>query len=366
LSRTIIKALLIFFAVFTLISLIFLAYATQIPTEEVTTNTLCNYTQDGTYDYIAALGPNLIYSNKTTLGPGEGIIYISITKYITVTFTYTFESDLTANTTIRYTASEFVVTPRWTRQTYSIPLKTIIKNTSNETSFQFSIPPITIKSMDTLVGSINSEIGVSTGNYNITIATTATLNAETEAGTINEQFTASLLLGIQRGATEGDIVSVGNLQTTKTGEITQTETTYYDWVKNQQYASYITSATALIGLAICAFFYIQTKPPVAPPPSEKLIQELTEPYQDIIVEVAQEQTPQGQTTITTKTLEDLVKIADTLTKPIVHFQKPPTPENQEPTDIFYVLDNITRYEYRVTPSKIKAAQQILEESEEGR
>jgi hypothetical protein len=365
LSRTKIKALLIFFAAFTLISLIFLAYATQLPTEEVTTNTLCNYTQDGTYDYTAALGSNLIYNNKSTLGPGEGIIYISITQYIDITFTYTFESDLNANTTIRYTASEFVITPRWTRQTYAIPLKTIV-NTSNEASFQFSIPPITIKSMDTLVGSINSEIGVSTGNYNITIIANAALNAETAAGTINEQFTASLPLEIERGATEGDIVSIGNLQTTKTGEITQTETTYYDWVQNQQYASYITSATALIGLATCAFFYIQTKPPVTPAPSEKLIQELTEPYQDIIVEAAQEQTPQGQTTITTKTLEDLVKIADTLTKPIVHFQKPPTPENQEPTDIFYVLDNITRYEYSITPSKIKAAERILEESEEGR
>lgn len=364
-SRTIIKALLIFFALFTIISLIFLAYATLLPTEEVTTNTLCNYTQDGTYNYIAQLAPNLIYTNKSTLAPNEGIVYISITKYIDITFTYTFESNLNAHTTIKYTASELVITPRWTRQTYTIPLKTIV-DTSNETSFNFAIPPITITSMDTLVSSINREIGVSTGNYNVTIITTAILNAETEFGIINEQFTASLSLGIVRGAPEGDIVSIGNLQTTKTGKITQTETIYYDWVQNQQYASYITSATAIIGLAICAFFYIQTKPPVTPATSEKLIQELKEPYQDIIVEAAQEQTPQGQTIITIKTLEDLVKIADTLTKPIVHFQKPPTPENKEPTDIFYVLDDITRYEYNITPSKIKAAEHVLEESEKDR
>jgi hypothetical protein len=365
LSRTKIKALSIFFAIFTIISLIFLAYATLLPTEEITTNTLCNYTQNGTYNYIAQLGPNLIYNNKSTLTPGEGIIYISITKQINITFTYTFESDLNASTTIKYTASELVITPRWTRQTYTIPLKTVV-NTSNETSFNFSIPPITITSMDTLVSSINREIGVSTGNYNITIITTAILNAETEAGTINEQFTASLLLGIVRGAPEGDIVSIGNLQTTKTGKIVQTDTIYHDWVKNQQYASYITSATAIIGLAICAFLYTQTKPPITPTTSEKLIQELTEPYRDIIVEATKEQTPQGQTIIPIKTLEDLVKIADTLTKPIVHFQKPPTPENKEPMDIFYVLDDITRYEYNITPSKIKAAQHIPEESEEER
>jgi hypothetical protein len=365
LSRTKIKALSIFFAVFTIISLIFLAYATQLPTEEVTTNTLCNYTQDGTYNYIAQLAPNLIYNNKSTLAPGEGTVYIWITKYIDITFTYTFESNLNANTTIKYTASELVITPRWTRQTYTISLKTIV-NTSNETSFNIGIPSIVIRDIDTLVSRINSEIGVSTGNYNITITTATILNAETEFGTINEQFTTSLSLEIVRGAPEGDIVSIGNLQTTKTGKITQTETIYYDWVKNQQYASYITSATAIIGLAICAFFYIKTKPPVTPATSEKLLQELTEPYQDIIVEAAQEQTPQGQTIITTKTLEDLVKIADTLTKPIVHFQKPPTPENKEPIDIFYVLDDITRYEYNITPSKIKAAEHISEESEENR
>jgi hypothetical protein len=357
-----ITVLLTFFALFTVISLIFVAYATQLPTEEKTTTILCNYMQDGTYDYIVKLTSNLIYNNKTTLVPGEGIIYIPITEYINITFTYTFESDLNANTTVTYIANEAIVAARWTRETYTVPQKTIV-NSSNETSFSIDIPPITVKSMDALVGSINGEIGVSTGNYNITIVTTATLNAETSAGIINEQLNANLLLGIERGATEGDIVSVGNLETVKTGEITQTETTSYDWVTNEQYASYATLTTALFGLAVCAYFYLQTRPPAIATAQEKLLQDLREPYEDIIVEADEGQTPQGQTIVTMKTLEDLVKIADTLTKPIIHFQKLSSSESIEPIDIFYVVDNTTRYEYHITSSQLKAARRVSEESE---
>lgn len=364
-SRTKIKAATIFFTLFTIISLVYLAYASQLPTEEVLSTILCDYTQEGTYDYIAKLKqPNLIYDNKATLVSGEGTVYTPMTEYINVTFTYIFESNLNANSTIKYTTSEYVITPRWTKQTFTIPQQTI-QDVANKTSFSVSIPPIDPKSIGTLVSNINSEIGVSTGNYNMTITTTIILNAETTAGTINEPFTATLNLAFLRGTTEGDIVLIENLQTTKTGEITQTQTIYHNWVRNQQYASYMTSTIALVGLAISAFFYIKTKPPVAPATSEKLIQELMDPFEDIIVEAAQEPTPRGQTTVTMKTLEDLVKIADTLSKPIIHFQKPSAAETKEPIDIFYVLDDITRYEYHITSSMLKAAEEhVLEENEE--
>ena len=365
-SRTKVKALSTFFALFTVISIIYIAYAIQLPTEETQTTTLYNYTQNGTYDYIAKLQqPNLIYDNKPTLAPGEGILYTSITEHINITFTYTFEGNLNASTTIKYAISEYIVTSRWTKQITTIPQKTIT-NISNRTSFYVNLPKIDVKPTEDLVSRINNEIGVSTGNYNVTITTTIILNAETEAGTITEPFTATLTLASIRGAPEGNIISIDNLQTSKTGKITQTQTIHNDWAKNQQYTSYVTSAVAIGGLAFALLFYIKTKPPITQTPSEKLIEELIEPYEDIIVEATEETPKQAQTIVTMKTLEDLVKIADTLTKPVIHFRRPSTLESKEPIDTFYVLDDITRYEYRITPSMLKkvAEEHALEEHEE--
>ncbi len=363
-SRTKIKVLLVFFALFTLTSFIFLTYTTQLPTGETQTTTLCTYTQDGTYDYIAKLEqPNLIYENKSTLKPGEGIIYWQITEHINITFNYIFESSLNANTTIKYTVNEYVKTPRWTRQTLTIPQE-IIVDSSHSTSCSVDIPKIDIDSIAALVSSINSEIGVSTSNYNVTITTTIILNAETAEGTINEPFTETLTLAFLRGTPQGHIISIENLKTTKTGKITETQTIHYDWVKNQQYASYATSAVAIIGLALFIMLFFKTRPPQAQIPPEKLIQDLTEPYEDILVEATEEPTTRGQTTVTMKSLGDLVKIADTLSKPIIHIQELLSKENEEPLHIFYILDGTTQYEYRITASEIKAAEELLPEENE--
>ncbi len=366
-SRTKTKILLIFFTLLTIASLIFLAYSFQLPTEETQTETLCNYTQDLTYNYTAKLQqPNYIYDNKSTIGPNDGPIYILITEYLNVSFTYTFESTLTANTTIKYTTTGYIVTARWIKQNFTIPQKTVTNN-SDTTTITADITTIDVKSIQAFVAKINSEeIGVSTGNFNVTITTNIFLTAETQAGIINEPLTATLTLAFQSGAPEGNIILVQNLQTTKNGEITQTQTINNDQTKTQQLTSYGITAVALGGLIISAFLYVRTKPPTPPSIAEELIKELREPYEDIIIEAAEEPPPRGQTTVTIKTLEDLVRIADMLTKPIIHYQKPPTTETTEPIHTFYLVEGTTRYEYNITTSQLKAAkeQKTLETEED--
>ncbi|GAG50297.1 unnamed protein product, partial [marine sediment metagenome] len=53
--------------------------------------TLLTYTQTATYDYTATLNSNTIY-NKTTLRPGEGLLYSAIVELINVTCNYEFTS----------------------------------------------------------------------------------------------------------------------------------------------------------------------------------------------------------------------------------------------------------------------------------
>lgn len=90
---------------------------------------------------------------------------------------------------------------------------------------------------------------------------------------------------------------------------------------------------------------------------------MIEPYEDIIIDTIEEPPPRGQTRISVRTLSDLVKIADTLSKPIIHFRKLSSSTTEEPTDFFYVMDEITRYEYKITQSEI-TAQKLAQEEEE--
>jgi len=107
-------------------------------------------------------------------------------------------------------------------------------------------------------------------------------------------------------------------------------------VTNLRYASYASLAITIPALIYTAWRTTKTKPT-----EEKPIEEITEPYREVIAETTQEPPPEAQTTIPMKTLEDLAKVADTLGKLIFHTQK-----DQDHT--FYVLDDSTRYEYTTT------------------
>ena len=197
-----------------------------------------------------------------------------------------------------------------------------------------------------------------TSECNVTITPKIKIRAETNEGTIDEVFNSTLAITFRRGTTEGDLIIIQGLENTRTGKITQTNTIYRDWVINQRYGSYALTLTALIGLALSTLAFIKTKP-AKPEKLEKYLEDIIEPYEEIIAEVTQEPLQKAPiTTLTMKSMEDLVKIADSLTKPILHVEK------AENSHAFYVFDETTRYEYVVTAQTKAKKEEIYEEEEE--
>jgi len=336
-----------------------LYYTYQIPEVETQTIPLCEYRHIGNYDYEAKLKPNIIY-NKTTLKPGEGPLYLRITESLNLTFTYTFQSNKEANSTIKYSVQEYLQSPKWTKQLNTTITETTINETGNQIEIPVNnIPPISIATLESLANQINQEIGVSTSEYNATITTKIQIIAETSEGTINELFNPTLAIAFKRGTTEGDLLIIQGLENTKTGAITQEHTIHRDWVINQRYGSYALTLVALIGLALTAWAYSKTKPTKKEKP-EKYLEEIIEPYEEIIAELTQEPIQKAPiTTLTMKSMEDLVKIADSLAKPILHVEK------EENKHFFYVLHETTRYEYTITaPTKAKKEEMYEEEEED--
>ena len=332
--------LLTLFTILTLISIITLYAVHQAPTQETTTNTLCTYTSTATYDYTATLEPNTIYNNKTTLKPNEGTLYTKITKQINITLTYTFEATLPIEATTTYNLTQTLKTAAWTHQ-----ISTTTQTTTNQTQIQITIPPINRTELETIKKQIEqNETGTTSTAYALEITPTFTVNANTTAGPVQQAFTPILTINSKR-TDQGDIITIENLQQTKTDAITENQTTIRQDIINQRYASYILTTISLPGLFFSTYLYKKLKPTTEKPKIEKLLA----PYKDLIIETTEPPKTTPETiTINVTTIQDLAKTAEILARPILH-----KIEAEEHT--FYVIDNNTKYRHKTkTPTETKA------------
>ena len=288
------------------------------------------YTSTATYDYTAAIEPNIIY-NKTTLKPNEGTLYTRITKQINITLTYTFHATLPTEATITYTLKQTIKTPTWQHQTTATS-----PTTTNQTQIYITIPPIIKSELDAIKAEYEKTTGASTTTtYTFEITPTFTVNANTSASPIHQVFTPTLTVEFQR-TDQGDIITIEDLYQTKTGSITENQTiTRYD-ILNQRYASYILVTISIAGLFFSTYFYTKTKPKTKEkPPLDKLIA----PYKDLIIEAKEPpKTPPETTTINVETIKELAKTAEILAKPIILTRKP--------TPTLTIIDQNTTYQHK--------------------
>lgn len=336
--------LLSLFTILSLISILSVYFTHQLPTEEVKITPLWTYKHIGTYDYTAKLKPNIIY-NQSTLKLGQGLIYKSITEYINTTFSYTFESSQEANITTEYSIDVIIGSPRWNK-TFNIVPQTTLNSISNITEFSNNYL-LNITSVEELKNVINQETNARVTDYNVTLRPEIHTIANNNITTIDEYFTPTLTMTFKHGTPEGNYISITGLEHAKPETITDTEKIPIPGVMNQRYMSYGFCFGALSALVATIWAYTKTLEPSLKPP--KPLEEIIAPYEEVIAESAGEPIYKGQiATITMKDLEGLVKVADWLAKPVLSYEKTPSPKSKESTRVFYVLDGTTRYECTIT------------------
>jgi len=320
------KVLLTIFTILTLVSIVTVYAVHQDPTQETTMNTLCTYRSTATYNYTAMLEPSIICDNKTTLRPNEGTLYAKITKQVNMTLNYTFEANLPTVVTITYNMTQ-TLTP-WQHQIAETT------QTTNEKQIQIAIPLIKTDELETLKSQIQTETGLTSSTYALQITPTFTINASTTAGPIHQVFTPILLIDFKH-TDRGDIIAIDNLDQTKTDAITESQTiTRFD-VMNQRYASYILITISVAGLFFSTYLYRKATPETKKKPLDKVIA----PYKDLIIEAIEPpKTTPETTTINVGTIEELVRTAEILVKPIVLTRKP------EPT--LAVMDQNVMYTHK--------------------
>lgn len=332
--------LLVLFAFLCVVSVVGLCYTHTTPLEEKHKTVLASYRHEGLYDYTAHLGPNLIYDNKSTLQANGKELYTKVVENIEIEFGYSFDSNPFENVRTDYSISSVLKAPgKWEKRvTGMVARPSQVEGGEVSTEFTVDVPWIW-----SYAENIMEETEASASSYDLMIKPEIHTIAETGVGTVNEIFVPALTLSFRTGEKGSRIVMEG-LENAKTGTIQHTETVENPGVEARRTLFYLLTVVAFGGLIPVGLYYGVTRPK-----TEKKVEDIIEPYQDIILEADDRpKTGRDITTVSIGSLEEIVEIAEGLGKPILHLASTEE-EPGEKIHVFYVLDESVEYKYRYEP-----------------
>jgi hypothetical protein len=325
------------FALLLVFSLYAVVYTQSLPTERQSTVTLASYEIQGNYVYKAALKPNALY-NATVLEMGNGSLFVSITRSINVSFTCTLS--LSEPTAVSLNSSYLVTLSggSWNKtlaRSTGTTQQGITQSAAISKSFNLNMTQIL-----SLAKEIETQLQYSPPSYVVQIRPVIT-GSLVRLGRITPLiFMAPLNLTISNGVispTGTSYVQQSNL----TSSVEQTDSLAVQY----RYLSYVLLSGSLLLLAVSAF-YVSRPSKKEPEDEAHEIEARTRPYREAIASARSP--PVGDAQVVMETWEDLLKVADTLGKPILEFHEEGAGELISRT--FWVLDGETtyRYEFRAT------------------
>lgn len=306
------------------------AYETAVTPDGPTTNAVAQYSQSATNGFVAALAPSALYNNATHVTGGNITLFPSITTWINVSMAYS----LSTNRTVAIATEEsFVValsSSVWQKYLY---VNSSSASERSATAFLLTTTySINVSEVVHLAAEIQSETGYQPASYVLslepliegTITVGSVTNAFTDAPTLNFTFT-------------GGLIQPRGLSYSASGQVA--ETIYHPSPGTLAVLlPYLGLVTAVAAAGVTGWLFLRSRSQ-APPPLDRLIA----PYAEAIAETST--APNAEVTIPVGQFEDLVKIADTLGKPILH-PKEAGPEDQA----FMVLDGWLAYSYVYPPA----------------
>jgi len=305
------------------------------------------YEGKGRFDYEVYLKPNKLYETDVlrseaspvveppvspqTLGPGL-LYFPRIISNIKASFSYQFLCDRP----ISEQSQEVEVTAiienpeKWSRSLVVVP------ETNKVGSFTISFP-INIQYFETVIDAIEQETGVRESSYNIMIKADVHTVARTDLGTISEVYTQTL--GVNLG---GNTLTFGKeLSSSKSGSIGGTA---IPGASGSRAPWIIGLVIALLALGY--FGWCQTQLGLAPVSAgEAEAARARKKYRQMMVDV--EELPgvkPTETVIPLNSLDDLVRVADDLVKPILH-------QAEAGRHTYCVIDSGVRYLYVIETQK---------------
>jgi hypothetical protein len=291
-------------------------------------------------DTTALHSPSLpAIPQAVVLGPGD-IIYAKLVDQVNVIFLYQLKSDQPVNNF----KEDIVVTgvleaPKAWSRTFTL------LQASKSGNFSVSLP-LDVAGYMVLADAIRTETGAPAEEYDLTITARVHSTGETQYGKIDENYSQELK-GIFKG---GTLEWNKDLTKTQSGGIKTTNIV----TNSQKYLGLSLSAartTSLILMvifllltALTMVFYFRYRPAPVPTTVKKVAQ-LKKKYGQRMAEATGNSmidiSADSRNVLTLDSMEDLIKIADELAKPIIYQE--PGPDGEQYA--YFVLDGINRYQY---------------------
>jgi len=299
------------------------------------------YLHHGSFGYAVKLKPNSLYgpmiltpeapeeAPDIVLAPGP-TYFVKTIQRIEPTYSYRF----TADKPLRHVSSEVEITASlssgedWSKTIVLVPNR---EETGNLV-VSFSLD---LDHLRQLGDTIRQETGVGSPPYSLPIQANVHTVAETEgSGTVDEEFKQMTTVPLT-GAT---LTFGGDLRKTVPGSITDNVSVADPTARRARMWSPGALGGAALVLAFALWCYLRVKP-VALRPIEAEALRAKRKYKDAIASVqCLPEVKEGETVISMSSLDDLMKTADELLKPVFHQAEP----NRH---IYCLIDSASRYVY---------------------
>ena len=308
-----------------------------------------NYEQQGKFNYEVLLKPNSPFGAITlklpsvtppvplppkTIGHGDPI-FPKLVEGMDVSFSYRLESSKPIEQPNEEVEIEAIVEnpEKWSKTIVLIPL------TKKSGNFTVTFP-LDLNQFTEIFDTIQQETGVSASALDLTIRAKVHTVAQTDFGTIDEDFTQSIKTNLREGivAWDGDLEESlpGSIKTT---EVVRKEQELLGLPVRQARILFVIVAGILFILFMFSLLMYFRPGREKPSQIERKAQQAANKYKDIIVGIEELPAVQpGETVILLDSLDDLIKAAQGLLKPVLH-------KAAKEKHIYCVLDDTTRYEY---------------------
>jgi hypothetical protein len=305
----------------------------------------------GSFEYTIYLEDNSLYDTHTitsppatpytppeqkTLGVGPVIPY-ELVERMDTSYYYQFHSsrqvtDLAEEVTITATLE---APDLWSKSFILVP------STREKGNFKVDFP-VDIVYLNELLNNIRTETGTSGEAYSLIIEAFVHVTAQTDFGPIDEVFTQTLSTELGGGT----LIWNEDLEATQEGAITTTHTIpnsnrYLGLSVSGVKTTSLTLLLIFLAIFVVALVYYQKTKPAELPLFEKEALAIDKKYADRIAQAGSQTPVASEKIVSLGSIEDLVKIADELGKPIMH--QPPS--NSEKQHTYYVIDGATQYQY---------------------
>jgi len=316
------------------------------------------YSQKGKADYRVHLKPNNLYP-APVLDPGKIYLANFIDK-IEAIFTYEFNGDKEARiygaydvsaTLEAYDTSKKKSIKIWEKTFPLLPQKRF--EFQGEKAYFKENVLIDFPFYNQFLEAVNKASGITAGEAKLVVKCNVYTKAQTSKGTVKENLTPVLVIPV--GSKAFEIRPGAAAQ--KPGSLSITETFSNPNIKKERII--FTAVCAALFLVVMVFALATASKPVVVDLEKKMLKSIWKKHGDRIVEAEEKVVPETDKTVHLNSLEDLVKMADELGRPIFH-----EPRSGTGIHLFYIFDGYFRYECTVSVDTFYPEQGKLSYKEE--